>query len=81
MRTTLTIDDDVAAGIERLRKSCGISLEELVNEALRRGIRDLDEPARKRAPFRTRSVSLGRVHLIIDNVAEALARAEPGRFR
>ena len=43
MRTTLTIDDDVAAGLERLRKSQDISLKRLINEALRRGLREIAE--------------------------------------
>jgi Ribbon-helix-helix protein, copG family len=38
MRTTLTLDDDVAAALERLRKSRDASLKDLVNEALRRGL-------------------------------------------
>ena len=33
MRTTLTLDDDVAAILERLRKSRDASLKDLVNEA------------------------------------------------
>ena len=37
MRTTLTLDEDVAAILERLRKSRDTSLKDLVNEALRRG--------------------------------------------
>jgi hypothetical protein len=37
MRTTLTLDDDVAAALERLRRSRRIGLKRLVNEALRRG--------------------------------------------
>jgi Arc/MetJ family transcription regulator len=40
MRTTLTIDDDVAAAFNRLRRADDKSLKELVNEALRRGIKD-----------------------------------------
>ena len=38
MRTTLTLDDDVAAILERLRKSRDATLKNLVNEALRRGL-------------------------------------------
>ena len=36
MRTTLTLDDDVAAILERLRKCRDATLKNLVNEALRR---------------------------------------------
>ena len=77
MRTTLTIDDDVAAVLERLRKTREASLKELINEALRRGLKDMTGRAQPRKPIRTRSVALGRVRLSgIDNVAEALAAAE-----
>ena len=38
MRTTLTIDDDVAAMIKRESKRKGLSFKELVNAALRRGL-------------------------------------------
>ena len=41
MRTTLTLDDDVAAMIERIRRAREASLKDIVNEALRRGLSDL----------------------------------------
>jgi predicted transcriptional regulator len=82
MRTTLTLDDDVAAKIERLRKSRKESLKELVNEALREGLRHLATPRRKRVPFQTQAVDLGRCLLgNVDNVAEVLAVAEGESFR
>jgi hypothetical protein len=82
MRTTLTLDKDVAALIERLRKSRGESLKDLVNEALREGLKHMTAPPRKRAPFRTKSVNLGRCLLgNVDNVAEVLAVAEGESFR
>ncbi len=82
MRTTLTLDKDVAALLERLRKARGASLKALVNEALREGLRQLASPPRKRAPFRTESVDLGRCRLgNVDNVAEVLAVAEGESFR
>ena len=75
MRTTLTLDDDVSAQIEQLRRSKGASLRDLVNEALRRGLREMTRSP-KRKPFRVRTVSLGRPVIDIDNVAEAIAYAE-----
>ena len=81
MRTTLTIDDDVAAMLEQVRKKRDIGLKVLVNEALRRGLRDMDARSKPRGPFRTRSVDLGRVRIAsIDNIAETLAIAEGERF-
>ena len=38
MRTTLTLDDDVARRIERLRKKYGSTLRDVVNRALREGL-------------------------------------------
>lgn len=81
MRTTLTIDDDVAALLERLRKERETSLKDLVNQALRRGLRDMTSRPKRREPFRTRSVALGRVRIAgTDNIGEALAVAEGEGF-
>jgi SpoVK/Ycf46/Vps4 family AAA+-type ATPase len=41
MRTTLTLDDDVAVQLERLRRSREANLKDLVNEALRLGLREM----------------------------------------
>ena len=58
MRTTLTIDDDVAAQIEALRKRQGLSLRQAVDLLLRDGLRtEATKP--KARPFRTRTVALG----------------------
>lgn len=75
MRTTLTLDPDVANDIERIRRQRGRSLKQVVNDALRLGLERLDEPARP-TRFRTRGVSLGAPSLPLDNVAEALTHAE-----
>jgi hypothetical protein len=77
MRTTLTLDDDVAAVLERLRRSRDASLKQLINEALRRGLKEMSGRPKSRELVRTRSVALGRVRIGgIDNVGEALAAAE-----
>ncbi len=77
MRTTLTIDDDVAVALERLRRSGDNSLKELVNQALRCGLEQLNAPPKHRKPFRTRSVPLG-PSLIgsLDERSEVIAIAE-----
>ncbi len=81
MRTTLTIEDDVAAVLERLRKTRHVGLKAVVNEALRRGLQEMTRQAKRREPFRTRSLDLGRVLVgSIDNVAETLAVAEGEAF-
>ena len=82
MRTTLTIDDDVAALLVRLREERSMGLKELVNDALRRGLVEMLAPTKQRQPFRTRPVDLGRSRLAnIDNIAEVLAVAEGENFR
>jgi Ribbon-helix-helix protein, copG family len=81
MRTTLTIDDDVAAELERLRRARDASLRDLINDALRRGLREMAAPAKKRKPFRTRTFNMGKPRIDIDNVAEALAFAEGEDFK
>lgn len=82
MRTTLTLDDDVAARIERLRRKKRASFKTLINDALRAGIEDLEEPAPKhRRAYRLRPVRLGARLPDLDNVAEVLAAAEGESFR
>jgi hypothetical protein len=82
MRTTLTLDDDVASSLRRLRKARGGPFKNLVNEALREGLRHMTLPRQKRTPFQTKSVDLGRCLLgNVDNVAEVLAVAEGEAYK
>ena len=82
MRTTLRLDDDVAAILERLRKSRGASLKDLVNEALRRGLKDMTSRTERRERLQTRSVALGRLRIAdLDNIGEALAVAEGEAYK
>jgi hypothetical protein len=81
MRITLTIHDDVAAAIRRLRRLRKASLKAIVNEALRRGIRDMTRK-RPRTVSGTRSVSLGSLLIPnLDNIGEVLASAEGENFK
>ena len=50
MRTILTLDDDVSVQLERLRRAQGTSLKDLVNEALRRGLREMTATPKNRKP-------------------------------
>jgi hypothetical protein len=82
MRTTLTIEDDIAVQLERLRRSRDVSLKDLVNEALRRGLREMSARSKKREPFRTQPIEGVRPLLDnVDNVAEVLAYAEGEAFK
>ena len=80
MRTTLTLEDDVAVLLAHRQDELKQSLKDAVNEALRRG---LAEGVREAAPvpYSTPTVSLGRPLLTnLDKVAEVLAIAEGEGF-
>lgn len=82
MRTTLTLDDDVAARLEQLRTRGDRSFKVLVNDLLRLGLAagDRERPA-ARGPY-TRPVSLGRPLLPdVDDISEVLAVAERDDYR
>ncbi len=82
MRTTLTLDDDVARLIETIRRRRGATLKQVVNDALREGLPRLDAPRGPRARHETKAVSLGGCRIgDVDDVAEALALAEGDGFR
>jgi hypothetical protein len=67
--------------LEQLRRKRAITLKDLVNEALRRGLSDMAARSKPRSTFRTRSVDLGRVRIAsLDNIAEVLAIAEGESF-
>lgn len=76
MRTTLTLDDDVAAQLEREMRASGKSFKRTVNDALREGL------ARRREsgavePFVVQARELGLVPgLDYANVGELLEVAE-----
>jgi hypothetical protein len=77
MRTTLTLEPDVAAALTRLRNRRKLKLKEAVNAALREGLARLDSPAAPRRQFRTKTVDLGPCLLpSLDNIAEVIEFAE-----
>ena len=80
MRTTLTLDDDVAVLLENVRKTRGLSLKTAVNIALRTGLRELTSPVRRRRRFRTTPTNLGRCLIgSLDDITGALAIGEEKR--
>ena len=82
MRTTLTLDDDVAVRLERNQAAHKVSFKEAVNDALRRGLSDsVAEPSSARL-YSTPVLDLGRPLLAnLDNVADVLAVAEGDGFQ
>ncbi len=72
MRTTVTLDDDVASGVEQLRRDRGLGLSEALNELARAGLVSSTRTARP-VHLATRSLQL---RIDVSNVAEALDAAE-----
>jgi hypothetical protein len=68
MRTTIRLDDDVAAAAEVLQREHHIGLSEAVNTLARAGLRAQHPPRRT---FRQRTTKLG-LRVDVSNVAEAL---------
>lgn len=58
MRTTLTIDDDLAARIEELRRNRGLSLKKAINALLRDALDYGSRPSQPRR-FQTKTHRLG----------------------
>lgn len=68
MRTTIRLDDDVAAAAQRLSREEHIGLGEAVNRLARAGLR---LGRSRRGPFRQRTADLG-LRVDVSNVADAL---------
>lgn len=80
MRTTLTIDDDVAIRLERLLGQGDRTMKSLINEALRLGLDQMMESrskARSRRTYKVKPAKLGARVPDVDNVAELLSSREP----
>ena len=71
MRTTVTLDDDVTAAVDRLRRERSIGVSEAVNELVRAGLAAGLVAGRSPARFRQTSARLG-LRIDVANVAEAL---------
>jgi hypothetical protein len=81
MRTTLTLDRDVAARLEQVVKRRKLPLKAVVNDALRAGLAIIDQPAATR-PFRTTGFDLGpSLAGSLDDVEGVLARVEGDTHR
>jgi len=82
MRTTITLDEDVAAKLKAQVRRSGKSFKETINEALRRGLL-ARKPSGPERPFHVRARDLGalRPGLSLDDVAGLLDRVEDERPR
>jgi len=77
MRTTLTIEEDVAVKLQKkLKKSVGKSFKDIINETLRLGLLSENE-LKKTGEFKVRSRALGvKKGLNFDNIGELLEQIE-----
>ena len=67
MRTTFTLADDVAAEVEKLRRSEGIGVSDAVNRLIRRGL----ATGVKRQPYRHQTAAIG-IKIDITNIGSVL---------
>jgi predicted transcriptional regulator len=76
MRTTLTLDEDVAQRTKKLAVKLKKPFKVVLNEALRKGL-DQVEKSQKRRDYRTIPHEMGlQEGLSIDNIQELLAHVE-----
>jgi len=76
VRTTLTLDEDVAKKLKAEARKTGRTFKEVVNESLRRGLASRSAPAH-REPFQVESRPMGlRPGLSYDSVANLLEQLE-----
>ena len=79
MRTTLSLDDDVAIELQRLQRKRGDAFKQTINAVLRAGLSVMAGRAAisGTARVRTEPASLGTPRLKnLDNISEVLAFAE-----
>lgn len=76
MRTTLTLDDDVAAAIEFRRQKLRHSLKQEVNYLIRAGLTHVEQERPETPRFRVELLDAGELLIPIDNVQAALDIAE-----
>ena len=77
MRTTLTLDDDVATKLKAESRRVGRPFREVVNDTLRRGLAT-KRVTGQRPPFKIKARDLGDLKpgLSLDNVAELIEQIE-----
>jgi len=78
VRTTVTLADDVAAELRRLRRERSIGVSEALNELARAGMARKQEPRQR---FVQRTHNFGRSTIDVSNVAEALEQLEGPDYR
>jgi hypothetical protein len=80
VRTTLTLDDDVAAKLRAEAKSSGRSFKEIVNDFLRRGLSSRGRPD-SLSRFEVKARSWGKPGFNYDRVWEIIEQLEGPLYR
>jgi hypothetical protein len=77
VRTTLTLDEDVAALLKKEVRQSGEPFKQVVNRVIRLGLTASKQPPRK--PFKVKPINLGLPHY--DKVEELLEHLEGPDYR
>src|SRR5216684_6267138 len=90
MRTTLTLDDDLAGLLKRRARELGLPFKDVVNRTLRAGLGERARPRRRTAPktiphvfgFRRPGIDLDKLNQLVDELeAETYAAGQRSRSR
>jgi hypothetical protein len=76
VRTTITLDSDVAALVQKAMREWGMSFKEAVNEALRRALGSRDTE-----PMRTPEFAMGQPTIPLDHALRVAAELEDAEIR
>lgn len=72
VRTTVTLDDDTLALVQRLMRERGVSFKKALNDAIREGAQHRPAPAR----FETKTADLGVPAVNLDRALQVAAELE-----
>ena len=75
MRTTISLDNDIQAAAERMRREDGIGISEAVNQLARRGLTAMTGSRSQSVPFVQKTARLGLL-MDVTSVADALEQLD-----
>lgn len=83
MRTTLTLEEDVASRLEKLRdERRDESFKDIVNDVMRRGLNEMARESARKTVYRTEPHSAGRCALPnVDSLHHTLVFGEGEAYR
>jgi hypothetical protein len=80
MRTTLTLDPDVAAMLKKEMRQQKATLKETINKALRAGLQAAPRAETPSQPYRMKALNLGKPLMNLDCTSEILAMLDDVDF-